>query len=93
MMSHKSAIVAPRPTASPLIAPMIGCSTSSMFCTIRRPSAAVIRSALLPLALASVPEAIPLTSPPAQNARPAPVRMIALTSRSSARSFQIVISS
>jgi hypothetical protein len=59
---------------------------------MRRASAGVISVRFLP---SEVPArfAIPLTSPPAQKARPAPVRMIAFTSSSTARSSQIVHSS
>ena len=98
-MSHASASDRPAPTACPLIAAIVGfgmlCSIRLVArCDARRPSTLAYsidageRSplSLLPRERMSRPAAMPFTSPPAQNARPAPVSTTTRVLRSRAAS-------
>ena len=87
-MSHSTARLQPRPTAAPLTAAMTGSgkrSISSMICApSRRLSSRATGS--------SRNEVIQSRSPPAQNARPAPVRITTLAARSAASCRQTLAS-
>src|SRR6516164_4000099 len=85
MMSQRSAIIAPSPTAWPLTRAMIGLSHSSMRNTIRLASGMPVFHA----SGSSIFCCMAITFPPAENARPAPVRMTTLTSGSSFTSSQM----
>ena len=91
--SHASARLRPAPTAWPLTIAIVGlgivCSTKLVRrCASRRPATPRAKldagdDASPPLLrMASRPAAMPLTSPPAQNARPAPVNTTQRTLRS-----------
>jgi hypothetical protein len=89
LMSASSATANPAPTATPLMAEMIGLSQLIMLWTMSRASLIVCATtSRLPMDFSTTSK-----SPPAENARPAPVITATRTSSSSARSSHTRLSS
>ena len=89
LMSASSATASPAPTATPLMAEMIGLSQLIMLWTMSRASFIVpATTSRLPMDRSTTSK-----SPPAENALPAPVMTATRTSGSSAMSSQILLNS